>query len=369
MRRRVQESLAAYLFLLPFLLLLAIFFAYATVRAFIFSFTNYDLFHPAQFVGLKNYVDLFRDGDFIAALRNSVLFSILVTVLQTFFALVMASALNTRLRGIHFFRAAYYLPSITSSVVITLIFMWLFQRRGLINYLTQQVASYLPQLALFLLLTAALQAAQVAWERRRGLPAGPFDPALLAVSLMIGLAVTLTATLLGYLPPRSLPPVETVWLASQQSLPRGFPFWLSLPRPLVAIMIQNIFTTVPTFMLMFLAALQDVPKTHYEAAAIDGATTVQQFFYITIPSVRPVTFLVVTLSLIGTLQMFDQVAIFGDAAPLRSVITLAYFVYNRMFPGAQTPQVGFAAAAAMFLALFTLALVLLQRLFLRAEGD
>ena len=121
-------------------------------------------------------------------------------------------------------------------------------------------------------------------------------------------------------------------------------------------------------MLMFLAALQDVPKSHYEAASIDGATPVQQFFYITVPSVQPVTFLVVTLGLIGTLQMFDQVAIFGDAVPLRSVITLAYFVYNRMFPGAQAPEVGFAAAAAMFLALLTLVVVLIQRRFIRSEA-
>ena len=83
-------------------------------------------------------------------------------------------------------------------------------------------------------------------------------------------------------------------------------------------MIQNIFTTIPTFMLMFLAALQDVPVSYYEAASLDGATAAQQFRYITVPSVRPVTFLVVTLGLIGTLQMFDQVAIFGNAVPLSS---------------------------------------------------
>src|SRR5690606_7107170 len=106
-----------------------------------------------------------------------------------------------------------------------------------------------------------------------------------------------------------------------------------------------------------------------DVCSSDLASPVQQFLYITIPSVRPVTFLVVTLGLIGTLQMFDQVAIFGNAVPLRSVITLAYFVYNRMFPGAQLPEVGFAAAAAMFLAALTLVIVMIQRLFLRAEGN
>ena len=163
--------------------------------------------------------------------------------------------------------------------------------------------------------------------------------------------------------------MDFIWLQTREDIIPGTPFWLSVPRPLAFIMVQNTFTTIPTFMLMFLAALQDVPKSHYEAAAIDGATPIQQFFYITIPSVQPVTFLVVTLGLIGTLQVFDQVAIIGDAAPLSSIVTLAYFVYDRMFPGAQTPEVGFAAAAAIFLALFTLVIVLLQRLFVSSEGN
>ena len=62
-----------------------------------------------------------------------------------------------------------------------------------------------------------------------------------------------------------------------------------------------------------------------------------------------------------------QVAIFGDAVPLQSVITLAYFVYNRMFPGGQLPEVGFASAAAMFLAVLTLIVVLVQRVFIPSE--
>lgn len=75
------------------------------------------------------------------------------------------------------------------------------------------------------------------------------------------------------------------------------------------------------------------------------------------------------MSLIGTLQMFDQVAIFGNAVPLESVITLAYFTYDRMFPGAMLPEAGLASASALFLATFTLCIVLLQRLFLKSEAQ
>ncbi len=368
MRAKQQEVVAAYLFLLPFLITLVLFFLYATVRAVYFSFTNYDLFNEPQWVGFRNYVNLFREENFLFALRNSLIFATVVTALQTFGALVMAAVLNQKIRGLNFFRAAYYMPSVTSSVVITLIFLWMYQRQGLFNYLSSQVVSYAPQLGVFALLLIGVQVVQVLLERSRGLPAKWTDPALFVIAFLVAAAATWLLTFLGVLTPRDAV-VDFVWLQTRQEVPAFLPTFLSAPVPLIAIMIQNVFTTIPTFMLMFLAALQDVPKSYYEAAALDGATPAQQFFNITVPTVQPVTFLVVTLSLIGTLQMFDQVAIFGNAVPQRSVITLAYFVYQRMFPGAQLPEVGFASAAAMFLAVLTLLIVLIQRRFIRSEGS
>ena len=363
MNQRFRDALAGYLFLAPFLLTLGVFFIYAFVRAVIFSFTNYNLFNidNLEFVGLRNYINLFQSDNFLRALTNTVIFATVVTALQTIGALLMAAVLNQKVRGLGFFRAAFYMPSVTSSVVITLIFLWLFQRTGLINYLITQFLAYLPLIAVFLTILVVAQLAQVWFERARDLPAGWLDPALLVISILVALAGTSLLTISGVIAPREVAPVSFIWLNTTQEL-GGF-----LGIPLVVIMFQNIFTTIPTFMLMFLAALQDVPKSYYEAASLDGATAWQQFRHITVPSVQPVTFLVVTLGLIGTLQMFDQVAIFGDAAPLQSVITLAYFVYDRMFPGAQLPEVGFASAAAMFLAVLTLIVVLVQRVFIPSE--
>jgi len=362
MRQRFRDAAAGYLFLAPFLLTLGVFFIYAFARAVIFSFTNYNLFNinNLEFVGLQNYLDLFRSNNFLRALTNSVVFAVVVTALQTVGALLMAAVLNQKVRGLGFFRAAFYMPSVTSSVVISLIFLWLFQRTGLINYLITQFLVYLPLIGVFLAIVVVLQVVQVSFERSRNLPAGWLDPALLVVSLLVALAGTFVLTISGVVSPRDIAPVSFIWLNTSQEV--GF-----IGVPLIVIMMQNIFTTVPTFMLMFLAALQDVPVSHYEAASLDGASAAQQFRYITVPSVQPVTFLVVTLGLIGTLQMFDQVAIFGNAVPLESVITLAYFVYDRMFPGAQLPEVGFASAAAMFLAILTLIVVLVQRTFIPSE--
>jgi multiple sugar transport system permease protein len=366
MKSKSREMVAAYLFLTPFLITLLIFFVYAFARAVFYSFTDYDLFNAPTWVWFQNYRNLFQEPNFLRALTNTITFALVVTTLQTVGALIVAAVLNTKVRGITFFRTAYYLPSITSSVVIGLIFLWIFQRRGAINYLITQFLNYLLIIAVFVGILMVLQVIQVFVEKRQGLPATWTDPALLVVSLLLAGAATFFLNLAGFIAPRDLPPIDLVWLQTRNQFPSE-PSFLSTPVPLISIMILNLFTTIPTFMLMFLAALQNVPVSHYEAASLDGATPVQQFLYVTVPSVQPVTFLVVTLGLIGTLQMFDQVAIFGNAVPLESVITLAYFVYDRMFPGAQLPEVGFASAAAMFLALLTLAVVLIQRLFIPSE--
>jgi len=117
------------------------------------------------------------------------------------------------------------------------------------------------------------------------------------------------------------------WLNTRQT-------FLFMPVTLWSIAVMNIFTTVPVMMLLYLAGLQNIPGSLYEAAEIDGATRWQMFRKITVPLLNPVTFAVVTLGLIGTLQMFDQVAILGAAAPIESRVTLAYYNYYNTFPPA-----------------------------------
>ena len=361
--RRAHEAAWSYIFLAPFLFSLGVFFLYAFIRTVYFSFTHYDLFSAPRWVGLENYRQLFGDQLFLTALRNTILFSTVVTLSQTVLALALAVALNQRIRGLTFFRSLYYMPSITSSVVITLIFMWLFQRQGAINYLITMASHYGRTFLTFGILVALAQALQVFLERRKGLPAGPFDPALLVVSILVGLAGTWLINAFVAPPPEGIVEHRINWLNTRNRWPAGW----GAPVPLIAIMMLNMWTTAPTFMLLFLAGLQDVPRELYEAAAVDGANRWVTFKAITLPHLQPVVFLVVTLGLIGTLQMFDQVAILGDQAPLESVITLAYFVYHWVFPGGAMPRVGLAAAGAVFLAILTLVVVLIQRWVLRAQ--
>ena len=103
-------------------------------------------------------------------------------------------------------------------------------------------------------------------------------------------------------------------------------------------------------MLLFLAALQNIPDETYEAAAIDGASTARQIFSITIPLLRPTLLTVLTLGLIGTWQVFDQIYLTGNNP---ATITPAYLSYNQSFQNSM-----FGVGAAISFLLFALIIVL-----------
>lgn len=358
----IKEKLAPYVFLGPFLFWFVVFFGYAFLRVLYFSFTNYDLFSIPDFVGLQNYTGLFREFLFAKALKNSLTFAVIVTTVQTFFALILAVNLNQKIRGINFFRAAYYMPSVTSSVVITLIFMWLFQRKGVINYLISYYHRYSKIILFFFILLISIQAILVIKEMIKKRPVKILEPSYFVLSMFLAGLITYLFKAFGIVVPLDVQPVDLIWLNTRDTIPDwAGPF--AFPRTLGAIMILNIWTTIPTFMLLYLAGLQDIPSSLYEAAEVDGANWVQKFWYITVPQLKHVTFLVVTMGLIGTLQMFDQVAIIGDQAPLESRITLAFYVYKNIFPSSAKASVGMASAAAIVLAFLTLIIVYIQKKF------
>ena len=358
----LKEKTAPYVLLSPFLFGFIIFFSYAFIRSLYFSFTDYDLFSMPNWVGINNYINLFKERLFTRALKNSLTFSIIVTTLQTIFALLLAVAMNQKIKGIRFFRTAYYMPSVTSSIVITLIFMWMFQRKGVINYLLTLLRQHGLMIGVFLALLIGIQFILVVTEKLRGRPVEYLEPSYIVISIILASIITYVLKDFGIIKLAEVKAVDILWLNTREKVP----FWagpLAFPRPLGAIMILNIWTTVPTFMILYLAGLQGIPKVLYEAAEVDGAKGWQKFWYITVPQLKHITFLVVTLGLIGTLQMFDQVKIIGSQAPLESTITLAYYVYDSAFPGASAPKVGMASAAAVILAVLTLTIVLIQKKF------
>lgn len=322
-KKNRMTMLMAYGFLAPYLIVTMVFTVGVILFALYISFNNYDIFTPPQWVGLANYIKAFKgftdptEKDFIQSLYNVFWYSLIVIPLQTGIAILLAALVNAPIRFKQFFRTIFYAPSVTSSVVITLIFMWFYLKTGYVNFFIAKI------FGLF-----GLSWQNVLWL---GDPRG-----------LIQLIVTAFG---GNIP-------SAQWYLRGPSIA-----WM-------AIMFQNIFTTAPTFMIMFLAAMQDINPTLYEAAAIDGASSWDQFSKITLPLLRPITLLVVVLGTIGTLQVFDQVYLATSGGPLGTSLTPVYLTFREAM-GQQGPiRMGYAAALAFILAIIIFFFTYLQRRFI-----
>jgi putative chitobiose transport system permease protein len=133
-----KRSITPYSFLLPALVLLGVFVVYPIIAVVYYSFTDYDIATPAVFVGLDNYRQLLADDTFRLALVHSFVY-LLVTPILIFLSIVLAIIVNRRLKGIHIFRALYFVPAVSGSIAIGLAWRYLFDRTGLINGVLQSI--------------------------------------------------------------------------------------------------------------------------------------------------------------------------------------------------------------------------------------
>lgn len=270
-----KEHRQGYLFLTPAIVILTIFIGLSVLFVFYLSFHKVNLFTGKYtFVGMANYKRLLTDETARAGLKNTLVFSAIVVPIQTILALIISSVLNSNIKGKYFFRTVYFLPTLTSSSALTMIFMFMFNVSGPVNQL----------------------------------------------------------------------------LLDMNVISKGINFLQEPKFALKVIMMMNIWSTIPMYTTMYLASLQDLPASMYEAANIDGAGTVKRFWYITIPYLKPITTYVLLTSIIGTLQMFDQAYIFsnGSGGPANSTLTVSLMIYKYAF-GTQNAM-GYAAAMAVLLA-------------------
>jgi multiple sugar transport system permease protein len=134
--RRMRRALPAYLFILPGALLFVVWTLYPLLYSFAMSFAQWNLIKPSQFVGLANYARALRDPIFWLALRNTLFYTLVTVPGQMLLGLGIALLLDRPLRGRAFFRTIYYIPVVTSWVVVSLIFTYLYNgQAGLINWL------------------------------------------------------------------------------------------------------------------------------------------------------------------------------------------------------------------------------------------
>jgi multiple sugar transport system permease protein len=310
-----REALTAYLFIAPYLITAGIFTFGVMIYVFYTSFTNLSASYAAQtaeFVGLENYIRAFRDSEFRIALANVFWYFVIVTVLQTSGAILLAVLLNARLRGLRFFRTMLYAPSIASAVVMSLIFLWLYLRTGFINYILGTNISWLSD------------------------PRPIFAP----IFALFGVDAT------------------------------RVPYFFRGPSVTwTAIMLMNVFSTIPTFMVMFLAALQDIPRHLYEAASLDGATGPRAFWSITLPMLRPVITLVVILGTVGTFLVFAQVSVMTQGGPLRTTLAPLYLIYQKTLGTGTQAEAGFGAAMAFILTAIIITINLIQRRYIESSTE
>jgi multiple sugar transport system permease protein len=327
-RIRSGQGVAGWLFVSPAMVILALFLFLPIVLALYVSFTKWDgLTNPlsggAKWIGFDNYRTLISDDtltrlNFMTAVRNNFYFVVFVVPIQTALALFLAVLVNDRLlKGKGFFRTAFYFPSVTSSIAITLVFIFLFQGSGAVNKLLSFIGVHGPN---WLISTNGL-----------------------------------FHNLLGMVGVRTAPG----W-ARHQFLSLSVWDWLAGPSVgMCVVIVLCVFTTSGTFMLMFLAALQNIAEEIDEATEIDGATAWQRFRLVTLPMLRPTLLLVLTLGLIGSWQVFDQIFLLGPNN--QTVSTPAYLSYELSF---QNSAFGVGAAIAFLLFLLIVVLSWLQRRFL-----
>jgi len=327
---RGAEARYGWLFTAPAIIIIGVFLVLPIFLALYVSFSNWNgLGSPlgnSSIIGTKNYEKvLFDDGlaqkDFGTSIRNTIGYVVLVVPLQTALAMFLAVQVNRRLlRARGFFRTAFYFPSVTSSVAITTVFIFLFSASGAVNSV-------------------------IGWFGANG-PNWFADPSGVLHKLLGLFGVA-----------------ESGPIAADG--PLGLTWWDWVSGPSVAmcvLIILAIFTTSGTFMLLFLAALQNVGEEIEEAASVDGAGAFRRFFSVTLPMLKPTVFTVLTLGLIGTWQVFDQVYLTGGGDPGKTTLTPAYLAYQSSFINLHWGQ---GAAISFVLFLIIVALTLLQRWILR----
>lgn len=281
-----KEAVAGYLFLLPNLIGFFIFTLVPVALSLVLSFVNWDMLSAPKFIGLLNYTNLLgfhreagslvaNDPLFWKCVGNT-LFLMLIIPVEIMASLALALVMNQKVRFINFFRALYFLPTITNGVAICLLWAWIYNYDfGLINNMIVKAGEVL-----------------------------------------------------------SLPLVRIPWLTST--------VWA---KP--SLMLMGMWIMLGGYnMILFMAALQGVPRELYEAADMDGASSWHKFWNITWPMISPTTFFVFVMAVIGGFQGgFMQAYIMTGGGPDRSTTTLEYLIYNHLY---SWQHVGYAAAIAWF---------------------
>lgn len=283
MNKKLKENLIGILFILPGFLGFILFVLIPVIMSFGLSFTEWNFLKgisSIKFIGIKNFIELFKDEWFIISYKNNIIFTLISIPILTSLGLIMAVIINKYIKFGKFIRMLIFIPYIASIVAVAAV-----------------------------------------WQMLLHPTFGPVNNFLKSLGLV------------------NVPG----WLTS---------FKWSLP----SIMFIYIWQQLGYFIVVFIAGLKNIPEEIYEAAKIDGASEINQFFKITIPMVAPTTFFLVTMGIIGSFKVFDHIKILTNGGPGNSSTVMAFYIYKTAF---ENFNIGYAntLAWALFLLVFIVTVI------------
>ena len=284
-RRARRRNLVAYSFIAPNFIGFAIFTLGPIVLALLMSFAEWDGSNAMKFVGLQNFVNIFRDDRFIASLKNTIVYSIFTVPITLAMALGLAILLNQKIKGRDFFRTVAFFPYVASLVAVAAVWNMLFTpaKGGIVNQILMNVFHVAP----------------------------------------------------------------LKWAASSSTV-------------MLTIIMFSVWKNMGYYMVIYLAGLQGISEDLYEAAALDGASSMQKFIHITIPQLRPTTFFVTIMLTINCFKVYDIVYMLAggsNGVVNKSAMVLVFYIYEEAF---RNWKLGQASASALVLFAIVLVVTIIQ---------
>jgi len=290
MKRKLYDTITAYLFLLPFLIFFFSFLAYPIVYSFYLSLRKvtvetsfYNIFSDMKFCGIENYVRLLKDTEFWFSLLTTFYYGILSISIGMFVSFLLAAILNSKLKGFKIYRSAFFLPNVLDMLVVGIIWTLLYAPQyGIITKVANAIGMVLPQ---------------------KGILGDPR-------TALLGVVIACVLKNCGY------------------------------------------------GMILFLAAMQNISPSVYEAAEIDGVSEIQKHVYITLPLIKPIIFFLIVTGTIGVLNSFTEIYAMTAGGPIATLFGKTYKATQvtgyYLFLQWERMDYGFAAAVSYVLLIITL---------------
>ena len=373
MSYKKREAIAAYAFLAPNFIGFMLFTSIPVILSLVMAFTHWNIFKQPFWVGLENFQSLLwfhkeagktapNDPFFWQYIYNTVFLMAGIPIGMAG-SLIVALMMNQKIRCVVLFRTIYFLPSVCSGVALLILWKYLYNADiGLINKLIRLAGEFIygskliaiPFTILCAVLFGLIATGAVAsilallqWLSERMRFTWP-DKLFRFMTILAGAVIFVMIGTLG----RNVYGAVNMFFSSP-------PDWLGTvqwSKP--SLMLMGLWGGLGGYnMILYLAALQGVPTSYYEAAEIDGAGPWQKFWAVTWPMISPTTFFILVMSIIGGFQGgFMTANVMTNGGPAGSTTTVEYYLYQTAF---EKFNMGYASAIAWFLFAVILILTLL----------